>query len=957
MTEQSIFLAALDIGDPTDRLAYVDKACGEDSALRRQVMSLLAAHERSGEFLDVPAVEQIQPNDYTAAYDCDAGKQIGQVGSTQVGPDDKHAESEDVGEPNLLGFLLPSIKPGSLGRLGHYEVLKLLGQGGFGIVLKGFDERLHRVVAIKVLSPAYSASGPARKRFSREARAAAAVKNEHVVGIHDVQEDVDPPFLVMELVDGISLQDKIDAHGPLDIKEILRIGMQTAEGLAAAHKQGLVHRDIKPANILLENGVERVKISDFGLARAVDDASLTQSGVVAGTPMYMSPEQAEGLPIDHRSDLFSLGTVLYAMCTGHPPFRASGTHAVLKRVIEASPRPIREINSDIPEWLCNIIAKLHAKKPEDRFQTAKKVAELFAQHLAHLQQPASAPAPAPVVVPARNEPASTMRKLLEASDRTKHLLQLGLTLAALALLFTQIPPTPGLGFPAMVGGIIIYVILLDRVRQRWSADYRGHTIRFEYSCVRGGSLFIDSVRIARGGIGFHSEIRGVIPSGQGAGETIVVLADIGVVFDCQILVESGAMGESTRTARIASRSRNQRWLLGLVYLFALGLLLDLALLSLCVLLGLEPEPYQLAAALVLLLAVVVLGSSGLMLRSRTRRRRAFLNAAVICSAMAAALIFLSYLEYLLFPGYGELVVECDDPEVRIHLEGDTKGSFPHAAIDQYVPPGRHRVPRCDMKVTPEMNGTALGLQSVYWGNGRQYTVHISTNILKGNPQQLDPDKEGWRPLPNNYSFWKSIVAGDSSMDSVYGATLWPGATLESIDKMPKNFHLRMEVMLGAQEREHLFGDGEPLGVIRFRGQPLVDSIQKSPPKDGRREKAAREIIERADGWFITFSESEQPDMIDGKMLAAVPGQQDAVVSARGLGKFDDWFRLEIIAKGKHVDVLVDGKNVMSLTNDDEPTRGTISLWNQRRQRSNINFRKMEIKELPAEESSSATNHD
>ena len=124
----------------------------------------------------------------------------------------------------------------------------------------------------------------------------------------------------------MSLQERLDQTGPLELKEILRIGMQTAAGLAAAHAQGLIHRDIKPANILLENGVERVKITDFGLARAVDDASLTQSGVVAGTPQYMSPEQARGEPVDPRTDLFSLGSVLYAMCTGRPPFRASGSH-------------------------------------------------------------------------------------------------------------------------------------------------------------------------------------------------------------------------------------------------------------------------------------------------------------------------------------------------------------------------------------------------------------------------------------------------------------------------------------------------------------------------------------------------------------------------------------------------------------------------------------------------------
>ncbi len=156
------------------------------------------------------------------------------------------------------------------------------------------------------------------------------------------------------------------ATGPLSLKEILRIGLQIAAGLAAAHEQGLVHRDVKPANILLENGVERVKITDFGLARAVDDASLTQSGVVAGTPMYMSPEQAEGEPVDLRSDLFSLGSVLYALCTGRPPFRAPSTVAVLKRVCEETPRPIREINPDLPAWLEQLVTRLHAKNPADR---------------------------------------------------------------------------------------------------------------------------------------------------------------------------------------------------------------------------------------------------------------------------------------------------------------------------------------------------------------------------------------------------------------------------------------------------------------------------------------------------------------------------------------------------------------------------------------------------------------
>ena len=368
---KELFLALLEKTGP-QRTALLDSECAGDAELRRRLETMLRSHETSGELLRDPA---------ELLAEADAGRS----------PTTDFSDSPEAAGDSDLVFLAPATKPGDLGRLGHYAVREVLGRGGFGVVLKAFDDRLHRVVAIKALAPAYAANGSARKRFIREARAAAAVKNEHVVGIHDVQEDSDPPYLVMECIDGINLQDKLDKRGPLGIKEILRIGMQIAEGLAAAHKQGLVHRDIKPANILLENGVERVKITDFGLARAVDDASVTQSGTVAGTPMYMSPEQAEGLPIDHRSDLFSLGTVLYAMCTGHPPFRATGTHAVLKRVIEAAPRPIREINDEIPEWLAAVIGRLHAKSPADRFQTAREIAEMLGRHLADVQAGRSVP--------------------------------------------------------------------------------------------------------------------------------------------------------------------------------------------------------------------------------------------------------------------------------------------------------------------------------------------------------------------------------------------------------------------------------------------------------------------------------------------------------------------------------------------------------------------------------------
>jgi WD40 repeat protein len=254
-----------------------------------------------------------------------------------------------------------------------------------GVVLRAFDEKLHRVVAIKVLAPLLAVNSGARQRFVREARAAAAVSHDHVIAVHAVEDGGPVPYLVMQFVSGRTLQDKLESTGPLPLQETLRIGLQLAEGLAAAHKQGLIHRDIKPANILLENGIERVKITDFGLARAAGDASLTQSGVVAGTPAYMSPEQANGLHVDYRSDLFSLGSVLYTACAGHAPFRADSSLAVLKRVCEETPRRLREINPHVPEWLEALIAKLMAKDPAERFSSATAVAALLSRRLAQLQ--------------------------------------------------------------------------------------------------------------------------------------------------------------------------------------------------------------------------------------------------------------------------------------------------------------------------------------------------------------------------------------------------------------------------------------------------------------------------------------------------------------------------------------------------------------------------------------------
>lgn len=304
------------------------------------------------------------------------------TGGDEDADDGRHAEIERV-----LERLAPTDDPQSLGRIGGYEVRGVIGQGGMGVVLKAFDPALNRFVAIKTLAPHLAVSGAARKRFAREAQAAAAVVQDNVIEIYAVHEQNALPYLVMPYMRGTTLQKRLDQGGPLSLVEILRIARQTALGLAAAHAQGLVHRDVKPANILLAEGVERVKITDFGLARAADDASLTRTGVIVGTPQYMSPEQARGEAVDHQSDLFSLGSVMYAMCTGRPPFRAESSLGVLRRITDTEPRDIRENNPQVPDWLCRIIGRLHAKAPKDRFSSADEVARLLEQCLAHVQTP------------------------------------------------------------------------------------------------------------------------------------------------------------------------------------------------------------------------------------------------------------------------------------------------------------------------------------------------------------------------------------------------------------------------------------------------------------------------------------------------------------------------------------------------------------------------------------------
>lgn len=313
------------------------------------------------------------------------------------------AQVEDTFVANsadVSAYLQPPRHPEMLGRIGKYEVEREIGRGGMGIVLKGFDSELNRPVAIKLLSPHLASSGIARQRFVREARAAAAVVHENVVAIHGIETTGELPSIVMPFVSGLSLQQYIDQNGPLDVVDVVRIGIQIASGLAAAHEQGLVHRDIKPGNIMLENSINRVQITDFGLARAAHDANLTRSGIIAGTPAFMAPEQALSESVDYRADLFSLGSVLYFAATGTLPFRAATPIGVMQQVCSVNPDRLREVNADVPEMLESVIEKLQAKSAAERFQSAIELRDYLNEYLSHLQQPTFKNPPRHLVTPA-----------------------------------------------------------------------------------------------------------------------------------------------------------------------------------------------------------------------------------------------------------------------------------------------------------------------------------------------------------------------------------------------------------------------------------------------------------------------------------------------------------------------------------------------------------------------------
>ncbi|MDB5310871.1 MAG: serine/threonine protein kinase [Gemmataceae bacterium] len=299
------------------------------------------------------------------------------------------AEGGDTAWPRATGeftdFTLASGGPPVPRRVGPYEVVGVLGHGAMGIVVKAIDPVLNRFVAVKILTPTLAENDDARRRFVREAQAPARIASDHVVPVYGLGEADDRPYLVMQYVRGQDLARRLKRGGPMPLDEALRIGREVAAGLAAAHAVGVVHRDVKPGNVLLEEleagavnpgpgGWERVRITDFGLAREDGGPVITRHGVVVGTPKYMSPEQITGAPVDHRTDLYSFGLLLYQLVVGRAPFHATSLVGFLDQHLYAQPTPPSEcVPGGVPDWLDQLIIRLLRKQPADRVQTAAEV--------------------------------------------------------------------------------------------------------------------------------------------------------------------------------------------------------------------------------------------------------------------------------------------------------------------------------------------------------------------------------------------------------------------------------------------------------------------------------------------------------------------------------------------------------------------------------------------------------
>jgi eukaryotic-like serine/threonine-protein kinase len=367
-------------------LAFLCPSCHKqlqlgDQHAGRKVQCPGCGHVSSAPLLAPPVAEASSP---TATLVSDAPAEDG---ATKFAP-----ETRGAYEATLTEFLAPPKADDELGRLGKYRILSILGHGGMGVVYKAEDSVVKRTVALKVILPSLGAAESIRKRFLREARTMGQLEHDHVIRLYDIGEDRGVPYMAMEFLIGEPLDQRLKHERVLPLAETLRIGREIAEGLAAAHARDLIHRDIKPANIFLEAspasstglgrkpGESRVKILDFGLARAVEEESrITQSGAILGSPGFMAPEQTRGEKADFRSDLFSLGVVLYRMCTGAHPFVEKDALSTMMAVATKNPVSPQIQNLDVPGELSDLIMRLMDKDPANRGASAQALVETLQQ--------------------------------------------------------------------------------------------------------------------------------------------------------------------------------------------------------------------------------------------------------------------------------------------------------------------------------------------------------------------------------------------------------------------------------------------------------------------------------------------------------------------------------------------------------------------------------------------------
>ncbi|MBW2614555.1 MAG: protein kinase [Deltaproteobacteria bacterium] len=254
---------------------------------------------------------------------------------------------------------------------GRYQLIEELGRGGMGVVYKAEDTKLKRTVALKFLPPDLTHIPEVKERFMREAQAAAALDHPNICTVYEFDEDEEKNFISMAYIEGHNLKKKIES-GPMELEETLRIAEQIAEGLQEAHKKGVIHRDIKSANIMVTNKGQS-KIMDFGLARRTEGTLLTQKGTAMGTIAYMSPEQARGEEVDHRTDIWSLGVVLYEMFSGQLPFKGEREQAVVYSILKETPKPVTDIRSEIPMSIGQVVKKALEKDPDKRYQQVEEL--------------------------------------------------------------------------------------------------------------------------------------------------------------------------------------------------------------------------------------------------------------------------------------------------------------------------------------------------------------------------------------------------------------------------------------------------------------------------------------------------------------------------------------------------------------------------------------------------------